>query len=448
MFLDILEELERTSSTKQKESILSRNKDNDQLKYYCKVALDIEITLGIKKFDIPEAIEESTPFVYDRFVYLVDDLKSRSLTGNSASRAVTSFLSECNKLEQKWYIKCLQKDLSSIGIGARLINKIWNNLCLDFKVMLAEPDDKLDKFDWSQNEAYIELKLNGVRTLTKISDGNVNWIKGRSGLDIENFSFIKESIDKLGISDNIVLDGEVHCNNSLEDTMSVFGFDFKKTKEDFKTKKAYDKYLLEKQEKEILLNNCTYTVFDIIKEEEWTSQTGIVKYPNRRIYLENLLLPLRENEIENVKIVKSTLVESLSEAIDYSKNVIESGLEGCILKTSSHLYEFKRSKNWIKLKEIVEVDALVLDLIKSKTKFSGDGAEKAPMVGALLVRDQNGRVFEVGTGKLLTEENRILFWNNPDLIKNKIVFITAQRFTDTSAICPRIEYIRVDKTSP
>lgn len=451
----VLEELRTISSTNDKIALLAKHKENDMLRVYLKLASDDAVRFNVKSFSYDEPSSETVcenKEAFEKFIILADRLINRVVTGAEALKEIKTTFSLFTKQQAFWFEQCIKKDLSCIKLGSRLINKVWPGLCLDFRVQLAESEDELEKFTFSGHD-FIELKLNGIRTTIYMVDGKVIWIKGRSGLDIEAFEFLIPALEALSFSG--VLDGEVHCDNVLEDIMSVFGFDYNKTRADFKTDKAYQKYLDEKAVKDILRDKAVLCVFDILTLEEWNNQKGTVKYEDRIAKVQALgavsdsvFADSEKSPFPNrIQIVERFGVASLGEAQAIAQRWIASGVEGGILKASGHLYAFKRNRDWIKLKECTgEFEVQILELIKGDTKFNGDGTPMADMLGAFVVTDGT-RKFKIGTGVLLSEDFRIYALANPTEFLEKIATASGQRKTETSVICPRIERMRPDRTS-
>ena len=82
---------------------------------------------------------------------------------------------------------------------------------------------------------------------------------------------------------------------------------------------------------------------------------------------------------------------------------VSEGFEGILLKRVEAVYQpGKRSKDWLKVKFVKEVDAQIEGVEEGKGKFEG-------MLGALAVRTEEGEEFRVGTGMLNSE--RKFLWS-------------------------------------
>ena len=275
---------------------------------------------------------------------------------------------------------------------------------------------------------------------------------GRSGLPIWNFRALNKYIEALEMP-NTVIDCECMVDQSLEDAMSVYGFDFSKTVDDFtnpktgKVSKSWEKYQLDLARCEALQNNLQAAVIDVLTLEEFTEQKCTRIYEERRAYIENdfaLQVEIRELSAK-IRVDKHEIFNSLEDALERGQEVIQRlKLEGLIIKELKGTYEFKRSPLWVKIKEEVELDVVVLECIVAKQTFAPNGDPEPPMVGKFKVTD-GVRTFEVGTGKGWTKEFYQHAYNHPEEFVNKVWKLTAQRLTEDSAICPRFGCDRPDK---
>ena len=113
--------------------------------------------------------------------------------------------------------------------------------------------------------------------------------------------------------------------------------------------------------------------------------------------------------------------------------------EGVILKRSTAPYSpEKRNFDLMKIKEELTLDLEVIGMVAGK-----DTGKYANTLGGLLVRDKASNVHAVSG---MTDDQRITWWNNQDLILGKVVEVKAmKRLTDGSLREPRFKAIRFDK---
>ncbi len=93
-------------------------------------------------------------------------------------------------------------------------------------------------------------------------------------------------------------------------------------------------------------------------------------------------------------------VDTLDAAKDLAKIYCNSGYEGVFIKHKDHMYQpGKRLNTGIKIKSRLTADLFCIQTVKGEGKYS-------EMIGALLLKDDEGRIVSVGSG--LTDEERQL----------------------------------------
>jgi hypothetical protein len=467
VYLRILEELERLQKTNEKLALLEEHKDNLNLKDYLQIALDDRITFGVAKIkDIAFADTDNFTVrdgdgTFESFRRLVSLLYHRELTGNNAHKTINWFLEGCNDLEKKWFRKCIQKDLASCKVGASLVNRVWPLLALDFKCMLAEKEEKLEKVDFSQG-AGAELKGNGIRTFWPLdSEGKVTSTKwypnykgpiGRSGMPLPQFMFMLPHIEAVGWADQMI-DTEVHCKHCLPNIQTIMQFepaiigDF--TNDKGKVSKKWDDYLIKEKEVAILREDVTINIIDVLTKEEWEAEECERDYEERRLYLDSLDVHLCETfgTVRKIYTMPWERVDSYAEAVAVAQKWIDMKLEGAIIKPFRGKYRWTRHYDWTKVKEEVEEDVLIIGYEVAEQTYGVNGVANPPILGKFLVIDSEGRKFGVGTGIGWTFEFYREALEHIEDFHHRVMKITAQSFTSKAAICPRFDCFRDDKTA-
>ena len=95
--------------------------------------------------------------------------------------------------------------------------------------------------------------------------------------------------------------------------------------------------------------------------------------------------------------------------------IVTKGGEGLMLHQADSLYHSGRSNDLLKLKPWQDAEATVVEILPGKGKFNG-------MMGSLLVADESGRIFRIGTG-FSNKERR-----NPPAVGTVITY----KFTGTT----------------
>ena len=183
-----------------------------------------------------------------------------------------------------------------------------------------------------------------------------------------------------------------------------------------------------------------FNVFDIEKSEVLKSEKGTTPFLKRRKELEFLTSFLSENG--PVKLARQWVVESMEETQEIYGLIVSMGGEGVILKPEDHVYECKRSRNWVKLKQIQDCDLEITGW------FPGEGKREG-FIGGFICKDSSGTL-EVRIGSGFTDKDLQELSQNPDSLIGKIAAIQynepiTDKFGGRSLFLPRFIEIRNDK---
>lgn len=464
-FIDILEQLEKTSSTLEKIELIKVNKDNVELKEFLKLSLDKNITFGI--IEIPRyvsccsdeaKVKLSPEVMWDWSKSLLSKLQSRDLTGNAAIERILEHITFLTHLQAKWFIKCLQKDLASIGLGQRLFEEAYEEKGFKFRIGLAEEVEELDKIDDDQ-DGYVDKKLNGYRTTCFLENAKVEAIYGgRNGLIADNFYFIKDELETL-VSNfgekirSVVLDGEMHVNDDNHLLTSLYGFKYR-SKDEFMGKKglkvkAWSDYQAREKEVLELKSKAKFVIFDMIPKDNWDIQKYDKVLSERKVELEKIRVLISDLGLKQIEVVETEWVKNKTDAIKAAQRWIDKGFEGAIFKVSNGCYQWKRWRTWVKIKKSINFEVQLVDFIIQKPKWNGDGTLKPNMVGKVLGKDRFDQIHEIGTGEVLDEKTRIEMFNDFNKFKDLIYECSAQESSKVSGkyINPRLDFQRIDRIS-
>lgn len=457
-FINILNQLEITTGTLDKIAILEKNKDNKELRQYLYLAIDERVTYGIKKLPDYELMTGGCTF--EMFKELCYKLENRALTGNDAISEISNTLKHSTESQNKWYRKCLEKDLSSIGIGASLVNKAFGEkFILDFRCSGAADPKKIDKMKY---DADAQLKKNGIRSLFFTNDEGRVCIPpfntfatciGRSGLPIEQFNFLIPEINKLKLA-NRVFDGEVSVEDNLWLTQTLSSFKIR-DKSEFIGKngklkeKAWKEYKAREDEFYDLQSRAKFTIFEILDKEEFLRENIKLSYIERRTLLEEQFKVIA-NLTDKIDIVPAVSVKNKEEALAQANKWIEEGFEGAVIKSHEGKYGFTKGDYAIKIKrqaDKLEIDAEIVDIEPSKQTYNTDGSLAPPMAGRITIRYRNqfDKIVEsgVGTGVALDRDTKRDMITHPENYIGLIVEVNGQEFSDDGIlITPRINRIR------
>lgn len=353
--------LRKTKGTLAKQQILKSANAND--KKIFQYAYDPDKTFGLSFDHIRDYTIADCGL--DKMFEILDRLASRELTGNAAREEVHNFAVQCGDL-----IKLIcNKDLDcgiSYGNLDRAFGKDFVN---KFAVQLAKevPLKDLKYPLWAQ------IKYDGVRVVAIRENGNVTF-KTRNG---KTFAcpVIESAIKAIDYPGDFVIDGEF---------VAAGGLSVGRTNISGRVNSAIHGGVLAG-------TDITFAAFDFLLLESFRKQMSLLSYRQRH---EQLILVLAPNLSERLIVAEVRAVNSPEEANVYFEKVLAQGFEGLILKSPQSLYTFKRSKDWIKVKAILDADLLCSDIQDGTGKYEG-------FIGALeccgLVEGKNVKVM-VGSG--------------------------------------------------
>lgn len=327
------------------------------------------------------------------------DYLSTKVNGTDASvKSVQNYASKFDAT-LKPFIFDLASKSSKIHINASTYNKVAkaNNLTPipDFKVQLAESIDKvqskLTKDAKSLGKFTITEKFDGIRCIAFVKDNKVQ-LFARSGQEFQDVPEISsELLDVIGDGEH-VFDGELLISQSdgkaedaFRETNSITSSKGTKT-------------------------GLTYHIFDeLTSVERYLEKNATRVYKVRRDTLEALSDAL--NAKPHLQVAEVLYHgDDVEKAFDIRDEIVARGGEGAMLNLDTSIYQFKRTKELLKLKQIYENDGII------KSVYEGDGENKGRLGGIQITYKDT--VVNVGSG--FSKQERIDYWQNPDLIIGKI----------------------------
>jgi len=354
--------------------------------------------------------------------HILDDIENRVHVGHKAREII-----EQHSYYHGDLIKLIcNKDLDC-GVTEVTLNKVFGkDFIPTFNVQLAKevPFSKI-KFP-----ILGQVKYDGVRCLAFISAHGVI-LKTRNG-KVFSYPMLEKYLTHFYKGTDIIFDGElVYGHGHIIDRTSVSGIVNSAIRG---TPIPHDKGIL-------------FNVFDKLYLPEFVNQVCRRPYAMRLNELEGLFISMSNLEVSSslfkyVNLVHSTTLYNLDELNNYYSSLISIGCEGLILKSHNHLYTFKRSADWIKVKETKTTDLLCLAVQEGKGKYAGG-------IGALIcVGVVEGKDIQVAVGSGLTDEERMYAGNTyvGATIEVKYNSVIKDSKTDEwSLFLPRFVCVREDK---
>lgn len=430
-FLLTLESITGEGSQKKKSDLLKKE-INPVIEYILDICFNPFVTTKLHKLYIPESSIPSDVDLWSNFKDLLEDLKKAPaatlLLRERAEKLLSHKLSDSTHEDlelRKVLMKILTKRMN-IGIGAKIINKsIGREIIPDPSLMLASDDhETLNSWD----EIFCEEKYDGVRVIALYKDGQISYFT-RAFNELDSSCFPKISYDLKTCMINSGLKGDWFFDGELTDInrKSVSG----------KVTQILKGTVDERIESGIIFN-----VFDLEEAITLNHKNGVIKYKERRKNLEIVLKYLPENS--PVHLARMWELNEASQINSIYKSIVDKGGEGVICKKNS-VYECKRSKSWVKFKEVSDCDLII------NGWFPGEGKREG-FIGGLICSDLSGTL-NVRIGAGFTDIDLRDLSKDPDSLIGKIAAVEynvpiTDKNGNRSLFLPRFVVIREDKSTP
>ena len=389
-------DLRATTSSNDKKEIIKTYSKNHWLTDILVYVYSPYIHFGVSSKNCKKLSHLCDPNDANTLVELLESLANKTYTGHTAISMVNSFVANNKKYEDIIY-NILDKDLKTRA-GASIINKAIPYLIPQFKVALAEAIDKLPDFE---NEQWLgSRKLDGVRCIIRKEHDEIS-AHSRAGNEFETLQKVLDEVAK--IPGDFVLDGELCLmdskgNESFQDVMS------------------------EIRRKNHTIKNPKFIIFDYLSLEEFDTQVGTTKLEDRYINLQGCDL----ESTNTLTLLEQYPIESEEEFQDMVKDAQQHGYEGIMVRKNTG-YKGKRSKDILKVKEMHDAEYVVQSCDFENHRIIKEGEEVLmPMLAQVYITHKGN---EVGVGSGFSQEQRIKYEANPELIIGKT--ITVQYFEES-----------------
>lgn len=395
-----------------------REHDDEDLKNILSWFFDNSYPTGIaeKKYD-----RTSCP-VYDyagtlTFQNAIDYLKKNN-TGRDADvqylRRVEKYI--CSNDEEKECFKKLVCKNFPMGINIPTINKVYPGLVPTFEVALCNKFQDFPKVIDGNTEYEISIKIDGCRATGFKENGKVRLIS-RQGKVWAGLKEVEQAMMNLPY-DNFTFDGEL----TIKDFMNY---------PSDQVYKATTKIISTKDENK---TGIQFNVFDVIPNNEWDKDCKLTQ-KERRALLNKMF---ESNTSDSLYLVPALYVGTDPNMISHlMKTFVEpNNYEGLVIKLTNSVYEHKRTKSWLKVKQMETYDLIITDYFEGENNFKG-------MLGGFVcdVNLPDGKKVHAKVGSGYSKDERIEFWKNPKLYIGKAMEVQGFELT-TNDTDPGIYSIR------
>lgn len=443
---EVLEQIGGVSSTKAKQQILAENIDNDVLKTILFSAYNPFTQYNIKKIPITsQECDASGGYEdnYSAFLQLLVRLSRREVTGNAAIDELADFLRKCSHKEYKWYTRVIEKDLD-IGMADKGINKVHKGLIPVYEVMLADkiaPEDlNLDTpkvLKILPKRFVVQYKIDGYRLNIHVPEVGRVFLCTRNGKIVKGYDDLTTEAAEI-LPRGYVYDGEI-VDPALFDWIRA---NTKSNQDVAACRDLFSQAMSHAFSKEENKQGI-FNMFDMIPMNQWTTNRTTETLETRTNRMTNEIQPL---DTKHITVVPTSRVfckdnpEDMKEVVELFHQFLSIGWEGLMIKNWDAVYEFKRTKNLLKMKLMDTIDLSVVDVYEGTGKYVG-------MLGGVYV-DYKG--YQVGVGSGWSDEQRQYYWEDTNRIVGKTIEIAYQAESHNkegglSLSFPVVKKVREDK---
>ncbi len=416
---NIIRRLEETPGMNDKLDILRENKDNEELKYFFKLALDPMIIFGIKKIPKYKHIKVYCDLA-EAMTALMVNLSTRKVTGNAAIELLADLLSITAPEDAILIERIIKKD-PSCKVAGKLVNKIWPaHVTITPYMRCQAPNEK--NFKRIHFPAVVQKKANGIFANIIVEGREVKYLS-RNGREMKFYGKPDETILSTTDKDNFVIIGEGLVLEKLNESAIL----------DRQTGNGILNKAIKQTISESEAERVIFEVWDVIPLEDWKRGECDQEYIDR---LEKLTYMAEQSEL---LLIDTKVVKTFKGAEDFYREMIDCGDEGAVLKNLDGKWKDHTSPDMVKMKIKDPADLLCVGVYPHK--------KKADWIGGLILESADGKIV-VRSGSGLDEKDRV---RDHDHFLNKIVEIeyneiTTDKKRDTmSLFLPIYIGVRLDK---
>ena len=416
--IKIFRQIQETSSTNDKKTIIAANKDNELFKKCLVFLLDGNINTGLSVKKIKKKVIKSEyilPTFEDVMKYLA---QNNTGTDNDISM-IQAFL-DGHEEDRDFYEQMITKSFR-LGADSKVINSVIPGLIPTWDIQQAYPLS--EKNEPKDGEWFaLTQKINGT---------NCSFYKdrliSRQGKEFTGLQHIIDDIQKLPKHGNFFFNGELvrkNTDNVSDEENFQIGTGIINSDSDDKS-------------------SIKFMIYEVLPVEEFEKGESKLTYKDRRHDVLNpLSITISRNNLENIEVVPILYEGTDKSKIDELLAEMDSkGLEGLMLNKDTK-WKNKRNNGILKVKSFKSADLLCTGVAE------GEGKNK----GTLGSIECDYKGFKLGVPGF-TDEMRDYYWNNPNEIIGKIVEVKYKNETKNkqgglSVQFPTFITIRNDKTEP
>lgn len=323
-------------------------------------------------------------FTQDDWNYFVDKLNylcSIKSAKDEDVETIISFINDFDEVYRDFLKKVLFKDLR-LNMSVKKFQKVWPGFCEEPQVQLANKRESQ-----TFNNGLYSRKFDGKRMYIM---NNIPYSRSNIECYKNPVQHIINQVSNMINDQKLVLDGEcLYFDNGVEDFQKGIS-------------------LCQSEERKDGCDNICYVIFDMIPNDNFINKTSykpfndvyedmITKYANdEKSSPDYSLIP---TNFDNIFIARQD-----KDMTKLSELCTKNNWEGLMYRNGDSPYEFKRTKNLLKIKKMEDIELKLIDMQEGTGRHSG-------RLGAFIVEYEGGTV-NIGSG--FTDEQRQEYWNNRD----------------------------------
>lgn len=417
--IKLFKQIQETRGKNDKIALIKANSENQLFKQCLIFLFDSSIVTGISNKKLSKRLNFSIKTVspITDWISCMEYLKQHNTGSDHDIYWIQLFLKSVDDEDEWFYQGMITKNLK-IGCDSKTCNKAIPGLIKVYETQQAYP---LNKKNQPKDGMWFSLS-------EKINGTNCGILNGecisRQGKPFSNLNHILEEIKTLGLS-GMYVNGELVRNNwdnlpddeNFQKSISIINSDME-----------------DKQE-------IDFIFYEVLTLKEFYSGKSNKKYKDRLEEYFHLQGKIQELGLKHIRFVNHFYCGSdkskIQEWIDYADS---NNMEGLMLNKDTY-WENKRNNGILKVKSFKTCDILCKGIAIGDNKY-------ASTLGKIIC-DYKG--FDLGVGSGFTDEQRDLFWNDPEKVIGKIVTVkykteTKNKNGGISVQFPTFVCVREDKT--
>lgn len=321
------------------------------------------------------------------FTEMLDRLADKRAANLKDVKELKYFITGFSGLDIPQFLsQIVAKDLR-LNLGIKKIQTVWPDFCNFGQVQLAE--------DYKGKDFRLGLysrKFDGKRLLIENGVAKSRYGKPCKPAPIEHI--LQELYE---ISSGKVFDGELlyfdpYGNEDFQKVISLSGSDLRG----------------------VDCLNMYYVIFDILTYRDWLNQSTEVVFETEYNAMKSLLEAKKDSRF-GYSVLDTKFPHILLARQDYDDSIlqeerIKNNWEGLMYRNAQAKYEFKRSKNLLKIKDMKDSEFKILG-------YGSGSGRNLNRLGTLYIEFRGNKV---GVGSGFTDEDRDLIWKNLHIFVNDL----------------------------